>query len=230
MKTRLVLLLILGVAITTGSSMIADAQNKALEPDLSKIGDGKTWKFTGRTVTLLLDSSGRSVEFGEAAGQGVALLECVEFNNGVIEVDLKGKDALQRSFLGVAFRAADDQTQDVVYFRPFNFKAEDPVRRIHAVQYVSHPTFTWRKLREERNGQYEKAIFPKPDTPAPDPNGWFHVRIVVAKPKVSVYVNDSKEPSLVVDELTDRKGGKVGLWVGEGSGGTFANLKIGHSK
>ena len=229
MKTRLVLLLILGVAITTGVSMIVAAQKKAMEPDLSKITDGKTWKLIGRTVRPSRDSSRPAIEFGEAPGQGMALLEGVEFNNGVIEVDLKGKDVLQRSFLGIVFRGVDDQNQDVVYFRPFNFKAEDPVRRIHAVQYVSHPAFPWKKLRDERNGQYEKAIFPKPETPAPDPNGWFHARIVVAKPKVSVYVNDSKEPSLVVDELSDRKGGKVGLWVGEGSGGTFANLKIVHS-
>jgi hypothetical protein len=41
-----------------------------------------------------------------------------------------------------------------------------------------------------------------------------------------VYVNDGKEPSLVVEELSDRKGGGVGLWVGPGQGGYFANLKI----
>jgi hypothetical protein len=41
-----------------------------------------------------------------------------------------------------------------------------------------------------------------------------------------VYVNVGKEPSLVVEELTDRKGGGVGLSVGGGQGGYFANLKI----
>jgi hypothetical protein len=40
------------------------------------------------------------------------------------------------------------------------------------------------------------------------------------------YVNYSKEPSLVVLELSDRKGGGVGLWVGPGQGGYFANLRI----
>jgi hypothetical protein len=70
-------------------------------------------------------------------------------------------------------------------------------------------------------GQYEKPI-----VPAPDGDAWFHVRIVVEKPRVSVYVNDGKEPSLVVEELSDRKGGGVGLWVGPGQGGYIANLKI----
>jgi hypothetical protein len=49
---------------------------------------------------------------------------------------------------------------------------------------------------------------------------------VVNRPKVSVYVNDGKEPSLVVEELSDRKGGGVGLWVGPGKGGYLANVKI----
>ena len=128
----------------------------------------------------------------------MAWLPDVEFTNGVIEFDAKGKDEFQKSFIGVAFRGVDEKTYDSVYFRPFNFKAEDPERRIHAVQYVSDPDFPWHRLRKERNGQYEKAIFPKTDTPAPDPNGWFHARIIVAKPKISVYVNDAKEPSLVV--------------------------------
>ena len=115
----------------------------------------------------------------------------------------------------------DGPTYDAVYFRPFNFRAEDPARRIRAVQYVSHPTYTWQKLRAEQPGKYEKGV-----NPVPDPNGWFHARIVVASPSVTVYVNDAKEPSLVVNQLSDRKKGLIGLWVGNTSGGDFANLKI----
>jgi hypothetical protein len=74
---------------------------------------------------------------------------------------------------------------------------------------------------QENPGQYEKSI-----VPAADGDAWFHVRIVVEKPKVSVYVNDSREPSLVVEELSDRQSGGVGLWVGPGQGGHFANLKL----
>ncbi len=217
---------LLAVSITLLAAMGIAAQKKTIHPDVSKIPEGKGWKVSNRKVAAVTDGKYQAVQFEEATGQGFAWVEGVEFDNGVIEFDVKGKDVLQKSFVGVAFRGVDDTTHDAVYFRPFNFKAEDPVRRIHAVQYVSHPTFTWKKLREERADQYEKAIFPKSDWPAPDPNGWFHVRIVVAKPKISVYVNDAKEPSLAVDELSDRKGGKVGFWVGEGSGGTFANLKI----
>ncbi len=63
-------------------------------------------------------------------------------------------------------------------------------------------------------------------SPAPDPNAWFHVRVVVASPKVSVFVGDAKQPSLVITQLSERTKGLVGLWVGNGSGGDFADLKI----
>ena len=71
-----------------------------------------------------------------------------------------------------------------------------------------------------------RDVTSKPVNPVPDPNAWFHVRVVVASPKVSVFVNDAKEPSLVVNQLSDRKKGLVGLWVGNNSGGDFANLTL----
>lgn len=201
------------------------AQQKSLTPDVTQVVSGKGWKLSGRAATVTTEDGKNALRFDEKKGQGFAWLVGSDFSEGTIDIDLKGKNELQRSFVGVAFRGTDDTTHDAVYFRPFNFKSADPVRRIHAVQYVSHPTFTWEKLRTERNGQYEKAV-----NPVPDPDGWFHARIVLANRKVSVYVNDAKEPSLVVEELSERKGGMVGLWVGEGSGGAFANLKITPSK
>ena len=121
----------------------------------------------------------------------------------------------------LAFHGVDGTTYDAIYFRPFNFRAEDSARRGHAVQYIAQPIYPWQKLRAEQPGKYERAI-----DPVPDPNAWFHVRVVVASPKVSVFVDDAKEPSLVVDQLSNRKKGLVGLWVGNNSGGDFANLKI----
>jgi len=57
------------------------------------------------------------------------------------------------------------------------------------------------------------------------PDDWFRVRIVVATPLVSVFVNNAAEPSLVVTQLNDRKQGWLALWVSVGSG-DFANLRI----
>jgi hypothetical protein len=89
------------------------------------------------------------------------------------------------------------------------------------VQYIYHPEFTWRKLREERTGEYEKEI-PVP----PDPDDWFKAMIHIKENTVKVYVNDLPEPVLVVDRLTSSKSKKIGIWTGYGSSGRFRNMII----
>jgi hypothetical protein len=208
-----------GCAVGLSTASVVFGQKKTIEPDLVALVEGKGLKVFNRSLSVLNDRKG--IHLSESPGDGVAYLEGVEFVNGVIEVDIRGKDVQQQSFVGVTFHGVDEKTYDAIYFRPFNFKAEDPARRIRAVQYISHPTYTWNKLRTEQPGKYEKAV-----NPVPDPNGWFHARIVVTSPKVSVFVNDANEPSLVVDQLSDRKKGLAGLWVGNTTGGDFANFKI----
>ena len=188
-------------------------QGKTLDP--------KNLQVFNRTATSFTEGSRTGVRLSEAANNGVAFLRGVELANGTIELDIRGKDVQGQSFVGVAFHGADDSTYDAVYFRPFNFRTDDSARHSHAVQYVSHPAYPWQKLRAEHPGEYEKSV-----TPAPDPSGWFHVRVVVASPKVSVFVADATEPSLVVSQLSHRGKGRVGLWVGNGSDGDFANLTI----
>ena len=190
--------------------------------NLSTIGEDPRWKVAGRTVSAVDIKGKHAIRMSEGEGMGVVWLDGYDFANGVIEVDLLGRSQpVQGSFLGVAFRVVDAQTHDAVYFRPFNFRAVDSLRHSHAVQYVSHPGWPWQRLRSEHPGQYEQPL-----VPAPDGDEWFHVRVVVARPKVSVFFNGATQPSLVVNELSDRTRGSVGLWVGEGSGGNFANLRV----
>ena len=203
--------LLTGVGLLRASRVTG--QQRTLEPNGLEV--------FSRTVTKLDDRTRPGIRFSEGAGEGVAYLRGVEFSNGTIELDIRGKDVPQQSFVGVAFHGVDGTTYDAIYFRPFNFKTDDPARRKRAVQYVSHPDYPWQKLRADHPGEYEQPV-----SPAPDPNGWFHVRVVVASPTVSVFVGDAQQPSLVVNQLSDRHKGRVGLWVGNTSGGDFANLKI----
>ncbi|MDJ1479789.1 DUF1080 domain-containing protein [Cytophagaceae bacterium YF14B1] len=192
---------------------------KTTNYDLASLLEQK--KLTVYNRTIYLSDDKMAVKLNEKDREGIVWLNGITFGNGTIEIDLKGKDVLQRSFLGVVFHGVNDSTYDAVYFRPFNFHAKDSIRRIHAVQYISHPVYTWSKLREERNGVYEKAVISPPD-----PNNWFHARIEVVGETVQVYVNDVKTASLTIKKLNDRKDGKIGLWVGDGSDGEFKNLKI----
>jgi hypothetical protein len=166
-------------------------------------------------------AANNALKLSEKDGEGIAWLNGVDFSNGTIEFELKGRDVLQKSFLGIAFHGVNDSTYDAIYFRPFNFHAADPIRKIHAVQYIDHPINTWSKLREERNGEFEKALINPPD-----PNNWFRARVVVEGETVTVFVNDDDKPSLTIRKLNARTSGKLGLWLGNGSDGQFRNLII----
>ena len=191
-------------------------------PDLKGIPGGKGWTVLNRTVAVD-EEDGRTVaEFDAKPGDGIARLDGLAFSVGEIECDILGRSApLQGSFLGIAFGIQNDEAYDAVYFRPFNFRSEDPARRAHSVQYISHPDWTWSGLRQERPGQFEKAL-----EPAPDGDRWFHVRIVVGAAKISVFVDGATGPCLTVDRLSGPRKGAVALWVGNNSPGRFANLKI----
>jgi hypothetical protein len=196
-------------------------QGQSGKYDLFNLCENNKFELFNRQISQLSENEMKGIRFSKNTGDGIAWIKGIEFSNGIIELDIRGKDVMQQSFVGVAFHGVNNETLDAIYFRPFNFQSTDPVRKIHAVQYISHPDFTWTVLREKQNGKYEKAV-----TPAPNGNDWFHVKIVVQYPKVTVYVNGYSEPSLVIDKLNDRKTGKTGLWVGNTSDGDFANLQI----
>ncbi len=182
-------------------------------------------RIHNRHITSFSEGTRAVLRFDEQPGDGLGWWPATEFADGTIEFDVRGKDVLQRSFVGVAFHGVDEKTFDAVYFRPFNFRAADPARRNHAVQYIAMPDYDWQLLRSKYPEKYEKPV-----SPAPAPDGWFHVRIVVARPQVNVFVNGANEPCLTVEQLSARTTGWVGFWVGNNSGGDFANLKITSSK
>ncbi len=189
--------------------------------DLKKLFKESQFTLFQRNFVESAEKTKSSVKLNESSGEGIAWINGLTFSEGIIEVDLKGKDEFQKSFLGIAFHGLNDSTYDAIYFRPFNFATKDSVRKIHAVQYISHPQYGWKKLREERNGEFEKSVFP-----VPNPKEWFHARVEIKGLKVSVYLNGSTTPSLEVNKLNERNTGRLGIWVGDGSGGEFANLII----
>ena len=224
-----VLVLLFGSPHLSWCTEVARASRSAdglVAPDLTRVTDAKAWRVINGEVQLSNEGGRPTLRLSPLGGnrQGsnvaMALVRGVPFAQGRIDVDLRGNAADQPSFLGVAFGVTDGATHEAIYFRPFNFLADDPVKRAHAVQYVAWPEHTWDRLRATKPGVYESAV-----ASVPDPAAWFHARIEVSASRVSVFVNGAAQPCLSVDRLGSIATGEVGLWV-DSQPGSFAGLKI----
>ena len=190
-----------------------------LTPDLTTIHQNNAWNGTTIFAKLIERDGAPAIEFNRE-DFNLIWLDGLEFTDGIIELDIKGKSKPpQGSFVGVAFRVMDEVTYDSVYFRPFNFGAHDKERKSHAVQYISHPEWPWYRLRQEKTGQFEHPV-----DPTPDGDMWFHTRIEINDRHIKVFVNNSQKPSLDVIELSNRTDGAVGIWCF--GYGVITNLRI----
>jgi len=175
-------------------------------------------RVVNRTATRIEDRNG--VRMSRASGDGVAWLEGSDFQSGTIEVDVRGREFMGQSFVGVAFHRKDDNTYEAVYVRPFNFRASDPIRKQHAVQYITLPEFDYDRLRKDLPEEFENPI-----DASVGPTDWVKLRVVVGV-RIQIYVGAVSEAALEVRKLGQLYGGQVGLWVGNDSGGDFANLVV----
>src|SRR5688572_10587315 len=127
-----------GVAVALSNTARVFGQKKAIEPDLGLLADGKGINKSNRTITRITDGARNGIRVSEAEGEFPVYFSGIDFTNGTIEFDVKGKDVQGASFVGVAFHGVDATTFDGIYFRPFNFKTTDQARVLRAVQYISH--------------------------------------------------------------------------------------------
>ena len=160
-----------------------------------------------------------------ANGTSYALVKEASFRDGVIEVDVAGQPATgaaaaARGFIGIAFRIQGDGRYEYIYLRPTNGRADDQVRRNHSTQYSSFPDFDFARSRQEAPEKYESYVDLQPGV-------WTRYKIEVDGRKARLYVNGAEQPCLIVNDLKlDPQTGGVALWVGPGTEGYFANLKI----
>ena len=176
----------------------------------------------------------RGVRVTETAGTVVAtdsellaVIEGLDFSNGIIEAEIAGAPApnagtAARGFVGIAFRVqADLRTYDALYLRPTNGRAEDQERRNHATQYISHPAWTWTRLRQETPGKYESYVDVVP-------NAWTKIKIEVRGDHARLYVNDNPQPALIVNDVKSgaTAHGGVALWIGPGTIAHFRNVRV----
>lgn len=201
--------------ITSGMAQSISLSAKKLEPVNVKLED-VTYK--GKKAIRVISSDG---------AETMAIIKDNTFENGVIEIDVAGTTlpnagAGARGFIGLAFRTrmADSARYECFYIRPTNGRAEDQLRRNHSTQYISHPKYTWFKLRDENPGVYESYT----DLVEGE---WTHIKIEVKDDKARLYVNGASQPCLIVQDLKYGKStGAIALWVGPGTDGYFTNLNI----
>jgi hypothetical protein len=172
-------------------------------------------KVVNRTATV----SNGEVHLSAAPGAGLAWIDSLDFNEGCLSLEVKGSNEFGRSFVGVAFRAVDESTYDTVYVRPFVFQSDKPEVAANGIQYMSMPDFGWPVLRQRSPGVYEKSIGSRPS-----PDDWVHLRVQFGGGRVKAYVNRAPEPQLDLALLTPQTGGRVALWVGNNSSGSFRNV------
>jgi len=159
-----------------------------------------------------------------ANGASYAILKGSHFHNGTIEVELAGQPGGKagpgaRGFIGIAFRVEGNRFE-YIYLRPTNGRADDQIRRNHSTQYAAYPEFDFDRLRKESPEKYESYVDLESGV-------WTKYRIVVNGKKARLFVHRAPQPCLIVNDmkLGDSEGA-VALFVGPGTEGYFANLKI----
>ena len=163
----------------------------------------------------------------QALFEELAVIEGLDFANGVIEVEIAGEPAPgasggARGFVGIAFRLQNDmQTYDAFYLRPTNGRAEDQERRNHTVQYIAHPDWPWFRLRRETPSKYESYVDLQPGV-------WTRIRIEVRGDRARLYVHGQEQPTLVINDVKTGASakGSVALWIGPGTVAHFRSLTV----
>jgi hypothetical protein len=156
-----------------------------------------------------------------------AKLVGTNFKNGTIEVKVLSRllpDAPEfaRGFLGVTFRIDENNERfESLYIRPTNGRNENQLRRNRSTQYFSYPDYKFDRFRAESPGEYESYA-------DMDLDEWIDLKVKVDGEHAELYVNNSKYPVLVINDLKHGPDmeGAIALWVEEGTEGFFKDLKV----
>ncbi len=176
---------------------------------------------------VVSDEAQRNMKPGDGELNPLAVIQNLEFWNGVIEAEISGAPAPgagegARGFVGLAFRMQKDhRTYDAFYLRPTNGRADDQVRRNHSAQYISNPAWPWPRLRKETPEKYEAYVDLVP-------GDWTKVKIEVRGEQARLYVHDQPQPTLIVNDVKSgaQGSGAIALWVGPGTIAHFRNVTV----
>jgi hypothetical protein len=235
MKPRL---LPITLAVVTALT-VATASGQAQAPSVYSLDEVPAGATLHTVTAAPAEYKGRKalkVEFTDAASEGPpgALIDMptyvlipTNFKNGTIEVEILGRlngkalpDA--RAFVGLAYRVVDAEAHfESVYLRPLNGRKTNPPspRDKRAIQYFAYPDWKFDRLRKEYpEGRYEAGADIADDE-------WIRLKLDIDDARVRVSINGKEELALTITKAAPEAGG-IGLWVGRGTEGYFANLRI----
>jgi hypothetical protein len=129
---------------------------------------------------------------------GTVFLKDVEFENGIVEVDVACKEG--RYFPSIVFRRQDGANYEEFYVRPHKSGQPDALQYSPVINGLS----AWQLYYGE--GYTNTWTLPK--------NEWIHIKLEIAGNQGRVFVGEVKSPSLVIDDLKlGRTKGGLGLKV-----------------
>jgi len=164
-----------------------------------------SWKTLGSATVKNHDSI---ICTSISDGVGLAYLEGLDFENGLIECDLYSPT--DRAYLGLVYRMGNFDNFECIYFQPHTSGKWD------AIQYdpIFNSSATWQLFS---GTDYQGTA----DIPTQE---WFHVKIKVLDDIASVYLNHSTTSSLSVKLKHRIRSGSVGVYSYHPA--TFKNLKV----
>ena len=182
-----------------------------------------TMKYQGKAVVKVIKDS----TIKEADEPTFVRIKNIDFKDGIIEVNVLSRllptaAPTDRGFIGLAFRINDNNSKfECIYIRPTNGRADDQLRRNHSIQYFSFPDYKFQRLRKECPEMYESYA----DMGL---NEWTKMKIIVKGNQAKLFLNNNKQPSLIVNDLKHGAdaSGAIGFFVDVGTEGYFSDLKV----
>jgi sugar lactone lactonase YvrE len=148
---------------------------------------------------------------GRTSLMGTAYLKDVEFENGVIEVDIAVTGA--RSYPGIVFRMQSPLNYERFYIRPHRAGLyPDALQYTHVINGVA----SWQLCQGE--GFTAGAAIPE--------NQWIHLKMEIFGSQARVYFGDAEHPALVINHLKHgRSKGNIGVLGPKDQTAYFSNFK-----
>ncbi|UCC39339.1 MAG: SMP-30/gluconolactonase/LRE family protein [Candidatus Aminicenantes bacterium] len=144
---------------------------------------------------------------------GYAVLKDLEFQNGIIEVDIAISDNRKRSYPGIIFRVQSDTDYERFYVRPHRAPLYPD-----ALQYT--PVINGIAGWQLYNGE---GFTSRTNIPA---KAWVHLKMEIHGKQARVYIGKAKKPALVITDLKHGiSKGTVGLFGPRDRTAYFSNFK-----